>query len=90
MTLIGAQLMEKEEGIVAEAKDARAFGEKLLPPARRVPGPLEARTALETESEQKKPLEMNCAQTGRHGGVIDTRACRCNETDAGSSAPVIY
>lgn len=57
-----------------------------LPPA----GPLAPRIVVETESGQKKPLEMNCAQTGRHGGVIDTRACRCNETDAGSSAPVIY
>lgn len=54
------------------------------------PSPLEARIAVETESGQKKPLEMNCAQTGRHGGVIDTGACRCNETDAGFSAPVIY
>lgn len=45
---------------------------------------------LETESGQKKPLEMTGAQTGRHSGVIDTGARRCNETDAGFSAPVIY
>lgn len=82
--------MEKEEGTVAEAEGAKAFWEKLLPPALWVPSPLEARIAVETETEQKKPLEMNCAQTGRHGGVIDTGACRCNETDAGFSAPVIY
>lgn len=81
--------MEKE-GIGAEAKDAEASREKLLPPALWAPSPSKACIAVETESGQKKPLEMNCAQTGRHGGVIDIGACRCNETDAGSSAPVIY
>lgn len=82
--------MEKEEKRGAEAKEAKTFREKLLPPALWAPSFWEARIAVETESGQKKPLEMNCAQTGRHGGVIDTGACRCNETDAGSSAPVIY
>lgn len=52
--------------------------------------PFEACIMLERDSGQKKPLEMNGAQTGLHSGVIDTGACRCNETDAGFSAPVIY
>lgn len=82
--------MTKEEGVGTEAKDASAFREKLLPPALWAPSPLKECITVETESGQKKPLEMNCSQTGRHGGVIDTGACRCNETDAGSSAPVIY
>lgn len=86
MTATGEQLTEKEEGVGAEAKGIGTF--LFLHPLD--PSPLEACTVAETESGQKKPLEMNCSQTGSHGGVIDTGACRCNETDAGFSAPVIY
>lgn len=49
--------MEKEEGIDAEAEEAEAFRRKHLLGC----SPFEACITLETDSGQKKPLEMNGA-----------------------------
>lgn len=53
--------MEKEEGMDAEAEEAEAFRRKHLPPSHWAAARLEACITLETDSGQKKPLEMNGA-----------------------------